>query len=39
MLKPLLPVITACIGANLSVANTIEALKKHQASDDFGGSP
>ncbi|CAM6077237.1 unnamed protein product [Sphagnum tenellum] len=34
LLKPLLPAITACFGANLSVANTIEALKQHQVSDD-----
>jgi 3-hydroxyisobutyryl-CoA hydrolase len=37
LLKPLLPAITACFGANLSVADTIEALKQHQVSDDSAG--
>ncbi|KAH8975096.1 hypothetical protein BDL97_01G138500 [Sphagnum fallax] len=33
-LKPLLPAITACFGANLSIVDTVDALKQHQASDD-----
>jgi len=33
-LKPLLPAITACFGANLSIVDTVDALKRHQASDD-----
>lgn len=36
-LKPLLPAITACFGANLSVVDTVDALKQHQASDDSAG--
>ncbi len=36
-LKPLLPAITACFGANLSIVDTVDALKRHQASDDSGG--
>ncbi|KAH9575862.1 hypothetical protein CY35_01G133600 [Sphagnum magellanicum] len=33
-LKPLLPAITACFGANLSIVDTVDALKRHQASDN-----
>lgn len=36
-LKPLLPAITACFGANLSIVDTVDALKQHQASDDSAG--
>lgn len=35
-LKALLPAITACFG-HLSVSETIEALKKHETSDDPSG--
>lgn len=33
-LKALLPAITACFGANLSVEDTIKALKEHESSAD-----
>ncbi|KAG0612506.1 hypothetical protein M758_6G033300 [Ceratodon purpureus] len=33
-LETLLPAITACFGASLSVADTIKALKEHEHSDD-----
>lgn len=36
-LKALLPAITACFGASLSVEDTIKALKEHELSDDRSG--
>lgn len=37
-LKALLPAITACFGANLSVEDTIKALKEHESSADSSGT-
>lgn len=36
-LKALLPAISACFGANLSVKDTIKALKEHELSADSSG--
>lgn len=36
-LKALLPAITTCFAANLSVVDIIKALKEHERSDDTSG--